>query len=259
MFTVVSERGALAQTPAVDAVVLAQQAAVPPLTDEERKAAFPDVGGHAAHDNDVHSLVLFDRLEWQFAGGANGLTWDSNTWVGRDRDRLWLRSEGQLDHADVADADVHALYGRAFARWWDVVAGVRQDFRPGAPQTWMALGIQGLAPYWFEVQATAYVGEGGRTAARFDIDYELRLSNRLILQPRMEANVYGKSDSGRGISAGVNSVEPGLRLRYEVRREFAPYLGIEWQRRFGKTASVSGPGGAEDESVRVLGGVRWWF
>ena len=259
LLAIATQSAALAQRPTADPAPAPQQTTAPALTDDDRVAAFPDVGGHVVHDNDVHSFVLFDRLEWQVAGDASGLTWDNNTWVGRDRDRLWLRSEGQSDHAEVADADVHVLYGRAFARWWDVVAGVRQDFRPGTSQTWAAVGIQGLAPYWFAVQATAYVGDGGRTAARLDVDYELRLSNRLIVQPRVEVNLYGKSDPARGIGAGVSAAEPGLRLRYQIRREFAPYVGIAWPRTFGETRPTSEAPGGELKGARFVSGLRWWF
>ena len=134
---------------------------LPPITEQDRQAAFPDVGHHAEHDDDVHYRVLFDRLEWHSAEGGGVANWDSTSWVGRDRDRLWIRSEGQTRSNAVHDADVHALYGRAFARWWDVVVGVRQNVAPGAGQTWAAIGVQGLAPLWFEVAATAYVGAGG--------------------------------------------------------------------------------------------------
>ena len=133
---VVGRGTASAQAPAApDSGGHAQHHGVPPATDEDRQAAFPDVGGHAAHDNDLHSFVLFDRLEWQSVEGASGLTWDNTTWVGRDLDRLWLRAEGRSEHGAVANADAHVLYGRAIARWWEMVAGVRQDMRPGPGRT----------------------------------------------------------------------------------------------------------------------------
>ncbi len=245
-------------TPAVS-VTPAQQYEPPPLTDADREAAFPDVGGHAAHDDAVHALVLFDRFEWQSVAGASGVRWDNQTWVGRDRDRLWLRSEGRTASGTLDEADAHVLYGRMFARWWDVVGGLRQDFEPGAPRTWAAFGIQGLAPYWFEVEATGYVGPGWQTAARFDVDYELRLTQRLILQPRVELNLYGKSDPERGLGAGLSSAEPGVRLRYEIRREVGPYLGVAWERKFGGTADFASAADENIAGVRVVTGVRWWF
>lgn len=231
----------------------------PPLTDEDRQAAFPDVGGHATQDDAVHALVLFDRLEWQSVAGASGGRWDNQTWVGRDRDRFWIRSEGRSASGTLEEADAHVLYGRMVARWWDVVAGIRQDVRPGTGRTWAALGIQGLAPYWFDVEATAYVGVGWHTALRLDVDYELRVTQRLILQPRLELNAYGKPDSARGIGVGVSSAEPGLRLRYEVRRELAPYMGLAWEHKFGGTADFAQAAGEVGSGVRFVSGLRWWF
>ena len=244
---------------APDAAAPVQQYEPPPITDEDRKAAFPDVGGHAAHDEALHALVLFDRFEWQSVTGASGVKWDNQSWVGRDRDRLWLRSEGRSADGRLEEADAHVLYGRMVARWWDVVAGIRQDVRPGASRTWAALGVQGLAPYWFEVEATAYVGEGWQTALRLDVDYELQLTQRLILQPRIELNAYGKADPARGLGAGVSTAEPGFRLRYEIRRELAPYLGVAWERRFGGTADFAHAAGEDISGVRMVSGVRWWF
>ena len=151
------------------------------------------------------------------------------------------------------------MWGRMFSRWWDVVAGVRQDFRPGDPQTWVGVGVQGLAPYWFEVEATGYVGAGGRTLARVEAEYELLLTNRLILQPLAEVEFFGKSDPERGIGAGLSTIEGGLRLRYELRREFAPYVGLSWERRFFGTADFARAAGEEVGGARVAFGLRTWF
>jgi copper resistance protein B len=231
---------------------------IPPLTDEDRRVAFPDVGGHTVHDA-INYFVLFDQLEWQAGGGVSSLNWDTTGWVGRDLDRVWFRTEGEAEDGGVADAYADLLYGRAIARWWDVVAGVRQDVRPGPARTWAAVGIQGLAPYWFEVEATAYLGAGGRTHFRFEGEYELLLTNRLMLQPLMELEVYGKADPERGIGAGISTAEAGLRVRYEFRREFAPYLGVAWQRRFFGTADAARAVGDETGGVRLAVGLRFWF
>lgn len=231
---------------------------VPPVTDADRAAAFPDVAGHAVHDRAIHAFVLFDQLEWQ-SGDGGGVSWDNKGWVGRDVDRLWFRTEGETDGDRLEDAQAHVLYGRAFAPWWEVVAGVRQDFRPGPGRTWAAVGVQGLAPYWFEVEATAYVGESGRTHARLEVEYELLFTNRLVLQPLAELEIYGKSDPARGIGAGLSTAEMGLRLRYEFRREFAPYVGLTWSRKFGRTADLAREAGDEVGGARFVVGVRTWF
>jgi copper resistance protein B len=232
---------------------------IPPLTDADRAAAFPDLKGHTVHDNMVHYYVLFDQFEWQAANAGSGLNIDSKGWIGRDRDRLWFRAEGDSEDGEIGEAEAHVLYGRQFSRWWDVVAGVRQDFEPGPARTWAAIGVQGLAPYWFEVEATAYVGESGRTHARFEVEYELLLTNRLILQPLVEAEVFGKSDPERGIGAGLSTLDTGLRLRYEFRREFAPYIGVTWNRKLGKTADFAKAAGEETGGARLVTGLRLWF
>jgi copper resistance protein B len=127
---------------------------IPPLTDADRAAAFPpDLHGHAVHDRVVNYMLLFDQVEWQGAGDG-GATWENTTWVGGDLNRLWLRTEGESENGRLENFFVDALWGRPFSRWWDFVAGVRQDIRPGDPQTWVGAGVQGLAPYWFELEAT---------------------------------------------------------------------------------------------------------
>ena len=232
---------------------------IPPLTDEDRKAAFPDVQGHAVHDGAVNYYVLFDQLEWQAGDGANGINVDTRGWVGRDRDRLWFRAEGDGESGRVGEAQAHVLYGRQFARWWDVVAGIRQDLRPGSPQTWAAFGVQGLAPYWFDIEATGYVGASGRTHARFEVEYELLFTNRLVLQPLFEAEVFGKSDPDRGIGAGLSTTDLGFRMRYEFRREIAPYIGVTWRNKWGKTADFAEAAGEDTDGARFVTGLRLWF
>ena len=232
---------------------------VPPITAADRAAAFPDVDGHTVPDNAVHSFVLFDQLEWQGSEDSNGGSWDAGGWVGRDLNRLWFRTEGQAEDGDLGDAEAHLLYGRAVARWWDVVVGVRQDFRPGPAQSWLAVGVQGLAPYWFDVEATAYLGADGQTAVRLEAEYELLLTRRLALQPLVELNLYGKTNAERGLGAGLSSFDAGLRIRYELRREFAPYVGVIWYNRFGETAELVEAAGELADGRRVVAGLRLWF
>ena len=232
---------------------------IPRLTDEDRQAAFPDLNGHTVHDQAVHFFTLVDQLEWQSVEGASGLNLDSKGWIGRDRDRIWWRAEGDAEDGELGEAQAHVLYARQFSRWWDVVAGVRQDFEPGPAQTWAAFGVQGLAPYWFEVEVTGYVGASGRTHARLEAEYELLLTNRLILQPLVEAELYGKSDAPRGIGAGLSSTEAGLRVRYEFRRELAPYIGVAWNTKWGQTADFARAAGEETGGTRLVTGLRLWF
>jgi copper resistance protein B len=232
---------------------------IPPVTDADRAAAFPPaMAGHAVHDRGLRFRVLFDQLEWE-GGDDGGPGWDNTTWIGGDLDRLWLRSEGESHGGRVESAFLDVLWGRRIARWWDVVGGIRQDVRPGPAQTWVGGGVQGLAPYRFEVEATGYVGAHGRTLIRLEGGYDLLVTNRLILQPTVEAELHGMSDPERRVGRGLSTLEGGVRLRYEIRREFAPFVGVTWTRSFFGTADLARTAGEEASSTRLAVGVRTWF
>ncbi|XHF34803.1 copper resistance protein B [Pseudomonas chlororaphis] len=232
---------------------------IPALTDADRAAVFTSHAGHQVHDSAINTYFLADKLEWQDADDASTLAWDLSGWIGGDIDRLWLRSEGERSNGKTEDAEIQALWGHAISPWWDVVSGVRQDFKPGAPQTWAAFGLQGMALYNFEAEATAFLGENGQSAVRLEGDYDILLTNRLILQPTAELNVYGKNDPQRGIGSGLANTEAGLRLRYEIRREFAPYIGVTWNRTYGNTADYARDEGEDGSEARLVLGVRLWF
>ena len=232
---------------------------IPALTDADRAAVFTSHAGHQVHDSTINTYFLADKLEWQDADDASTLAWDLSGWIGGDIDRLWLRSEGERSNGKTEDAEIQALWGHAISPWWDVVSGVRQDFKPGAPQTWAAFGLQGMALYNFEAEATAFLGENGQSAVRLEGDYDILLTNHLILQPTAELNVYGKNDPQRGIGSGLANTEAGLRLRYEIRREFAPYIGVTWNRTYGHTADYAREEGEDRSEARLVLGVRLWF
>jgi copper resistance protein B len=203
--------------------------------------------------------VLIDQLEWRNTKGGNAAFWDAQAWYGGDYNKVWLKTEGERAGGATRDARADLLWDRIISRWWNLQAGARQDFGQGPSRTWAALGVEGLAPYWFNVEATLYVGEEGRTAARLKSEYDLLLTQRLILQPQAEANLYGKSDPARQIGSGLSDLEVGLRLRYEIRREFAPYVGLAWDRRFGRSADLARAAGEDPNDVQVLAGVRVLF
>jgi len=235
---------------------------IPALTDADRAAAAPPPGGHALHamhDDLAHSFISLDRLETWDADPGAGIGWEGEAWFGTDRDRLWLRSEGEGSGGHVESADIEALYGRAIAPWWDAVVGVRHDFKPGDAQDFAAIGVIGLAPYKFEVAATAYVGASGRTMARVEIEYETLLTNRLILQPLLEADFNGRDDPRRATGSGLSTLEAGLRLRYEIDRRFAPYVGIVRERAYGHTAEFRRDRGEDAADTRVVIGIHLWF
>ncbi|BCT92479.1 copper resistance protein B [Lysobacter helvus] len=224
---------------------------IPALTDADRAAAKPPMADHPEHDNAIQSFVQFNRLE----GFDGGLEWQGQAWIGTDTDKLWLRSEGERIDERTEAADLEVLYGKPIARWWDLVAGVRHDFKPGASQDWAAIGVTGTTPYKIELEATAYIGASGRTAARIEAEYEALLTNRLILQPLVELNLNGKDDPARHVGAGLSTAEAGLRLRYEVTRQFAPYIGVVYERAFGDTADLR----HDASDTRVVAGFRIWF
>jgi len=217
------------------------------------------VQGLHLHGSEPAGMLLIDQLEAFHGRDANGQSWEAEGWYGNDSDKLWLRSEGERSRGKLEGGNVEAFWNRNVATFWSTQLGVRHDFGAGPARNWAAFGVQGLAPYWFEVEATAYVGPAGRTAARLRADYELLFTQRLILQPEVEVNLYGKADPARGIGSGVSDAALGLRLRYEIRREFAPYIGVVWTRRFGATADFVR---ADHQAVfdrQWVAGVRIWF
>ena len=245
--------------PTMDHAGPPQVTPVPAVTQADRDAAFPDVHAHHLHGTSVQSYWLLDRLEVSDADNGTALGWEAMAWVGGDIQRIWLRSEGEAVDGRIEHGDMEVLYGRSVRPWWDVLAGVRQDVGEGPSRTWAAFGVQGLSPYKFEVAATAYIGQGGRTALRAEAEYDTLLTNRLILQWRAEANAYGKADPLAGIGSGLSTVEFGARLRYEITRQFAPYFGVEHDRAFGNTADLRRNAGHDAGDTRVVAGVRAWF
>ncbi|WP_347906198.1 copper resistance protein B [Pseudomonas purpurea] len=232
---------------------------IPVLTDADRRAAFPPVSGHGVHDKAINSFLLVDQLEYQDARSGSALNWDISGWIGGDIDRLWLRSEGERGNGTTEKAEAQALWGHALGPWWDGVIGIRQDFKPGAPQTWAAFGLQGMALYNFETQATFFVGERGQNALRLEGDYDILLTNRLILQPTAEVNAYTRNDPERGIGSGLANTEAGVRLRYEIVPQFAPYIGVSWSRSYGNTADYAREDGDDTHEARFVAGIRLWF
>jgi len=234
----------------------------PALTDADRAAAFPDLSGHDMRghmdDDPFVWMAMADRLEWQAGDAGDALAWDAKAWFGHDRGRLWLRSAGEREQGHAAEGGIEALWGKPLTPWWDVLAGVRHDLGHDG-RDWLALGVQGMAPYKFEVQATAWLGEGGQAALQAEVEYELLLANRLILQPRIEATAYARNDPLHGIGSGLSDVEAGMRLRYEIRREFAPYIGIERRHRFGGSAVYARAAGDATTETRWIAGIRMWL
>ena len=213
-------------------------------------------------NGDVRTTALIiDRLEAGFGDGGDTYLWDVQGWSGGDINRFWWKSEGEGEFGGaLEEAELQALYSRAVTPFWDVQAGVRQDFRPdGDDTTHLVLGLQGLAPYWFEIDAAAFLSTKGDLTARVEAEYDQRLTQRLILQPRLEIDASASDIPELEIGSGLSSIEAGLRLRYEFRKEFAPYVGVEWSRALGNTADYIDARGGEAEDTRVVVGLKAWF
>lgn len=223
---------------------------------DEALQAFRRASGGTAH-----YLLLGERLEYQTNEGDPAFLWDTQGWVGGDINRLWVKAEGEylLEDELFEEAELQALYSRAISPYFDLQAGVRHDFEPDPSRSFGVLGVQGLAPYWFEVDASAFVSDDGNLSARIEAEYELLLTQRLIAQPRTELSFAIQDVPELGIGSGLSSAELGLRLRYEIRREFAPYVGVSWVRAVGESADFAREEGEDVGSVSFVAGLRLWY
>ena len=215
----------------------------------------------AAEGEPLQYLVLADRLEYQTNEGDSLFLWDAQGWIGGDYNKLWVKTEGEyLFGSDrFEEVETQALYSRAIGRYWDVQAGVRHDFKPDPSRTYGVIGLQGLAPYWFEVDSALFVSDKGDVTARIEAEYDLLFTQRLILQPRAELNFAFQDVDELGIGSGLSTAELGLRLRYEIRREIAPYIGVSWTRSVGDTADFARGEGEDPGKVSFVAGIRLWF
>lgn len=222
-------------------------------------SAGPMHGMHHMHGDSRIGSVLFDQLE-QFDGdNENGQAINMQAWYGSDLNKIWFKLEGERIDGRMESTRSELLWSKAVSAYWNFQTGIRHDFEDGPDQNWAAFGFQGLAPYWFEVDATVYVGESGRTAFRLEAEYEILLTQRLILQPDLEANFYGKDDPAREIGSGLSDVEFGLRLRYEITRKCAPYVGVVWSKKYGQTADYAQAADENVEDTQLVAGLRLWF
>jgi copper resistance protein B len=243
-----------AQSPSTDHV-----APPPPQHPMEPMSGREMIGAMEMDDAASIATVRFDRLERVDGDDGVATAWKFTATVGGDFDKLFVRSEGERTHGAFERSDAEALWSHAVASYWDTQVGVRHDFGRGADRTWAAFGVQGLAPYGFEIGATAYVGDAGRSALRVEMDYDLSLTQRLILEPRVEVNAYGKSDPEAHVGSGFSDAAAGLRLRYEVRRELAPYVGLERSWLFGDAADFARGEGRSAADTKWVVGLRVWY
>lgn len=210
-------------------------------------------------DDPLLTKVMIGQLEYRSGDGKDPLVWDIQGWVGKDLHKFWFKTEGERVDGKTEEAEIQLLYSRAIAPYWDAQIGWRRDARPGPGRDWLAIGVKGLAPYFFEVDAALFFGEGDRISARLNGEYEMMFTQRLILGIEGEVNFFSRNDPERGLGSGLSDIELGLRLRYEIKREFAPYIGINWVRQYGNTAKFTRAGGGDPTDTRLVIGIRAWF
>lgn len=203
---------------------------------------------------------ILDQFEGRSDGRTPQLRWSGEGWIGTDYDKFWVRTEGfRRSDGRVEDGRHEFLYSRAISTYFDLQGGLRTDLDSGPTRNWASFGIHGLAPLFFELEATGYVRDRGHLAARFEGSYDLLITQRLILQPQIEINLESKSDPARLVGAGLSEIDTGVRLRYEFDRKFAPYIGVAYEGKFGQTASFARRAGESTSGVRVVFGIRSWF
>jgi copper resistance protein B len=245
-------------------VWLLLSAAAPALAADAGAGHVPTDWPHVHEDDQHFGTLLVDRLEYRADDGPDQWLWDAQGWYGGDYQRLWLKTEGRQQVADShGEAELRALYGRLVAPYWDLQAGVRYDRAYGSgrdrDRSFGVLGLQGLSPYRFDTELALFLSEDGDLSARAQFEHELLLTQRLVLQPRLEINAAAQRVRSWGVGRGIDDVQLGLRLRYEIHREFAPYVGIEWVRKVGDTADLARATGQEASNLAVLTGLRLWF
>ena len=237
------------------------------VTDAETQSPPGVIGNHWPKpvEDQRFGYLLVDQLEYRMKDDADTVRWDAVSWYGGDYNRVWLKSEGDWRTSDErgGEAEIQALYGRLIAPFWDFQIGVRYDQFSGVgfdrSRGFAVIGLQGLAPYRFEVEPSVFISEDGDVSARLTATYEVLLTQRLVLQPRLDFDAALRSAEEFGVGGGLNNVGLGLRLRYEITREFAPYVGIHWLRRFGETADFARRDGGRAEESAIVLGVRLWF
>ena len=229
------------------------------MHEEHKVSSHDDEHMHDHGDNPVLTKVRFDQLELRNEDGANPLVVEAQVWIGKDLNKFWLKTDFERRDGATEEAEIQALYSRALATYWDLQMGVRQDLKPTPNRTWGVIGLQGLAPYFFEVDAALFVGESGKTALRISTEYEFLFTQKLILSPELAINLYGQNDRETNRGSGLSDFTAGLRLRYEIKREFAPYIGINWERKFGKTEDFAKASGEDSDGTKWVLGIRAWF
>lgn len=210
------------------------------------------------NDDPLLTKVMLDQFE-KGVDPQDPTQFSAQAWLGYDLNKLWLKTEGEYSNSDKQDLEIQALYSKPIAPYWDVQFGIKTDIKPTPNRNWAVIGVQGLAPYFFDIDAALFIGEQGRTAMRLSAEYELLITQKLILTPEVEVNLFGKDDAELGIGSGLSDVSAGLRLRYEIVREFAPYIGVDWRQKLGNTADYARSEGEDTQETQFVIGFSAWF
>jgi copper resistance protein B len=212
-----------------------------------------------AKDDPMLVGYFVDQFELRDADGQSPFVMDAQAWIGQDLNKLWFKSELERVDGETEEAELQALYSKGISTYWDFQIGVRRDFKPIPTRNWAVLGFQGLAPYFFEIDTALFIGEEGRSALRLEAEYEILFTQKLILSPEVSVNFYGKDDLEIGIGKGLSDTEFGARLRYEIRREFAPYIGINNVKKYGRTKDIAQSTMSDTVETQVSVGIKAWY
>ncbi|EGG93738.1 Copper resistance protein B [gamma proteobacterium IMCC1989] len=211
-----------------------------------------------AKDDPILFMLTIDQLETR-SGDEDPDVLKAQGWVGYDLNKLWLKTEVERVDGTNEKAELQLLYGRAISPFWDFQIGVKRDFDPQPERNWAVIGFQGLSPYYVEIDTALFIGESGRSAFRFEAEYEQMITQRLVFIPEVELNFFGQTDLETETGSGLASSEIGLRLAYEIRREFAPYIGVNWEAKHGETKRLAIQDGKNTEDTQFVVGFKAWF
>lgn len=210
-------------------------------------------------DDPLLAKVMLDQLELRDTKHGTARVLEAEAWIGKDLQKLWLKADLERLDSETEEAELQVLFSRAVAPYWDVQLGLQKTFQPRPDRSWVVLGMQGLAPYFLETDAALLLGESGRLGLNASVEKELLFTQRLVLAPEVELNAYAQNDADHHLGSGLSNIQAGLRLRYEIRREFAPYIGMNWFRKFGGTEDHARAAGEPVRDAQLVIGLRAWF
>jgi len=213
----------------------------------------------AKEDDPVLYMLKVDQLEARDTDEGSLTAWAGHLWIGRDLNKLWIKTEGEHSSEGTESAEVQLLYSRAIDANWDLQVGLRHDADPEPQRNWAVIGFNGVSPYWFEIDSALFIEEDGQVTLRFKAEYEIMLTQKWVLSPEIEVDWFSDDDAELGIGSGLAKLEAGLRLRYEISRQFAPYAGVNYERLLGDTADIASNAGADSSETQLVAGLRFWF